>query len=39
MNNSCLCGLLGNNECLVWVIIAILVVLALTCNTGCGCGC
>lgn len=37
MNNNCLCGLFNNNECLIWVIIAILVVLALTCNTGCGC--
>lgn len=47
MNNNCLCGLFNNNECLIWVIIAILVVLALTCNDspcgapygGCGCGC
>ena len=39
MNNNCLCGLFNNNECLIWVIIAILVVLALTCNTGCGYGC
>ena len=45
MNNNCLCGLFNNNECLIWVIIAILVVLALTCNSGCGasynhgCGC
>ena len=38
MNNSCLCGLFNNNECLIWVIIAVLVVLALTCNTGCVCG-
>ena len=36
MNNNCLCGLFNNNECLIWVIIAILVVLALTCNNGCG---
>jgi hypothetical protein len=39
MNNSCLCGLFNNNECLIWVIIAILVVLALTCNNGGDCGC
>ena len=39
MNNSCLCGLFNNNECLIWVIIAILVVLALTCGgSDCGCG-
>lgn len=39
MNNNCLCQLFGNNECLIWVIIAVLVVLALTCNSGHGCGC
>ena len=39
MNNNCLCGLFNNNECLIWVIIAILVVLALTCNNSGGCGC
>ena len=39
MNNNCLCGLFNNNECLIWVIIAILVVLALTCNNTGGCGC
>ena len=39
MNNNCLCGLFNNNECLIWVIIAILVVLALTCGgNDCGCG-
>lgn len=29
---SCLCNLVDNNECLIWVIIAVLIVLSLTCN-------
>ncbi len=35
--NNCICNLFGENQCLIWVIVAILVVLSLTCNGTCGC--
>lgn len=34
---NCLCNFVGNNECLIWVIVAVLIALCLTCNGGCGC--
>lgn len=33
---NCLCNFLENNECLVWIIIALIVLASLT-NNGCGC--
>lgn len=33
---NCLCNFFDDNQCLIWVIIAVLVALSLT-NGGCGC--
>ena len=33
---NCLCNFFENNECLIWIIIALIVLSSLT-NTGCGC--
>ncbi len=46
---NCLCNLFENNECLIWIIIALIVLTSLSNNCGgcgrttgcggCGCGC
>ena len=33
---NCLCNFFENNECLIWIIIALIVLSSLT-NNGCGC--
>ena len=42
---NCLCNFFENNECLIWIIIALIVLASLSNNCccghsgGCGCGC
>lgn len=44
---NCLCNFFENNECLIWIIVALIVISALSGNCcgnqntcgGCGCGC
>ncbi len=41
MTNGCICNLFQNHECLVWVILALLIVMIVGCGglNGLGCGC